>query len=90
MTQNTDKLIQTLMKLDDSTFNMLEPTPCLEELISGLIEIIEGVSVFNDAKRIESVLCLSKLVFDSNLLSETLRSNVISVVQPRLNVIKLF
>jgi hypothetical protein len=52
MIQNTERIIQTLLNLEDSACNLLEPTQSLEELVGALIEIIEGIPIYEDAKRI--------------------------------------
>jgi len=90
MAFNASKIIQALMKIENSTENIYETTPSLEDLVLALIEIIEGVTIYDDAKRMQAVLCLSKLVFDNKLLSDLQRSNVMMVINSRLNVSKIF
>lgn len=56
----------------------------------ALISVIEGVDRFEDAKRREAITCLTKLAADDCLLSDTNRSNIISLVTKHLKVELLF
>lgn len=88
MRANVEAIAQTLLK--DNPVNVFEPSTQLEEFVQALISIIEGVDRFEDARRKEALLCLSKLAADDSLLSDTKRSNIILVVQRHLNVEVLF
>jgi hypothetical protein len=68
---------------------LLKPTTQLEILVKSLVDIVEGVSIHRDDKRLQACLCLMRLVADS-LLSETQRSNIIMIVQGHARVANMF
>jgi hypothetical protein len=50
--------------------DLLKPSPILSAFISSLINVIEEVNN-SDLKRMQAILCLSRLIVDSSLMSET-------------------
>jgi len=66
--------------------NSLEPAPLLVDFVEAMVEIVQGNGTVDDVRRMQAVLCLSKLVVDSTLLSETQRSHVIQIVQMCINI----